>query len=77
MTKGDRGEGGDPNSDINSKKSFVQVFIFCLLLVSATAGASEAENIDEAEDAPVISDGSCLIPCMKVFLMDTFKSTYK
>ena len=37
---------------------------------------SEAEIVDEVEDALVIPDGPCLIPCMKVFLMDTFETTY-
>ena len=37
---------------------------------------SEAENVDEVEDATVIPDGPCLTPCMKVFLMGTFETTY-
>ena len=38
---------------------------------------SETENVDELEDAPVIHDGPCLIRCVKVFLMDTFETTYE
>ena len=38
---------------------------------------SETENVDEVEDTEVIPDGPCLIPCMKVFLMDTFDTTYE
>ena len=38
---------------------------------------SEAENIEEMEDAPVISDRPCSILCMKVFQMDTLKFTYE
>ena len=30
---------------------------------------SEAENVDEVEDALVIAGGPCVIPCVKVFLM--------
>ena len=28
---------------------------------------SKAENVDKLEDPPIIPDGPCLIPCMKVF----------
>ena len=38
---------------------------------------SEVENIEEMEDAPVISDRPCSILCMKVFQMDTLKTTYE
>ena len=37
----------------------------------------ETENVDVMEDDPVSLDGQCLIPFMKVFLMNTFKTTYK
>ena len=58
------------------KKNCVQVFIFHLFLVSVATDESEAENV-EVEDALVIPDRPCLIPCMKVFLMDMFETTYE
>ena len=36
---------------------------------------SEAKNVDKVEDAPVMHDGPCLIPCMKVLLIDMFQTT--
>ena len=33
---------------------------------------SEAKKV---EDAPVMPDGPCLIPCMKVLLIDMFQTT--
>lgn len=36
---------------------------------------SEAKNVGEVEDAPVIPDRLCLIPSMEVFLMDTLEMT--
>ena len=70
-------EGVDTNSDITSKKNYVQVLVFRLFLVGAAADESEAENVDKVKDAPVFPDGPCLIPCTKVFLMDTFETAYE
>ena len=70
-------EGVDTNSDITSKKNYVQVLVFRLFLVGAAADESEAENVDKVKDAPVFPDGPSLIPCMKVFLMDTFETAYE
>ena len=67
-------EGVDTNSDITSKKNYVKVLVFRLFLVGAAADESEAENVDNVKDAPVFPDGPCLIPCTKVFLMDTFET---
>ena len=77
VTKGDLGgRREDANSDITTKKNCVQVFIFHLFLVSVATDESEAENV-EVEDALVIPDRPCLIPCMEVFLMDMFETTYE
>ena len=38
---------------------------------------SDAENVDEVEDASVILDGPCLNSCTEVFLIDTFQTTYE
>ena len=38
---------------------------------------SEVQNVDKVEDASVIPDRPCLILWMKVFLMDTFETTYE
>ena len=35
------------------------------------------KNVDVVEDALVIPNEPCLIPCMKVFLMNTFEKTYE
>ena len=70
-------EGVDTNSDITSKKNYVKVLVFRLFLVGAAADESEAENVDKVKDAPVFPDGPCLIPCTKVFLMDTFETAYE
>ena len=70
-------EGVDTNSDITSKKNYVKVLVFRLFLVGAAADVSEAENVDKVKDAPVFPDGPCLIPCTKVFLVDTFETAYE
>ena len=67
----------DTNSDITSKKNYVQVLVFRLFLVGAAADESEAENVDNVKDAPVFPDEPCLIPCTKVFLMDTFETAFE
>ena len=67
----------DVNADITTKKKNVQVFICPLVLVSTVADESKAKNVDKLEDALVIPDGPCLIPCMKVFLMDTFETSHE
>ena len=51
--------------------------LFRLFLVITAEDESEAENVDEIEDAVVIPDGLCLIPRMKIFLMDVFETTYE
>ena len=51
--------------------------LFRLFLVITSEDESEAENVDEIEDALVIPDGPCLIPSMKIFLMDMFETTYE
>ena len=38
---------------------------------------SETENVDVMEDDPVSLNRQCLIPFMKVFLINTFETTYK
>ena len=70
-------EGVDTNSDITSKKNYVQVLVFRLFLVGAAADESEAENVDKVKDAPVFLEGPFLIPCTKVFLMDTFETAHE
>ena len=35
------------------------------------------KNVDEVEGDPVIPERQCLILCMKVFLIDTFETTYE
>ena len=70
-------EGVDTNSDITSKKNYVKVLVFRLVLVGAAADESEAENVDKVKDAPIFPEGPCLIPCTKVFLMDTFETAHE
>ena len=37
---------------------------------------SEAKNVDQMEDAPVIPDRPCLIPCTKIFLTPFMKERF-